>query len=63
MGNYLNPSLKEVHLKLVDQFLDTKNDMEKKLNEWKKEETENEIEEESVEPSRKMFPTEILKKK
>ena len=39
--------------------------MEEKLNEWKKEESENEIEieEESAEPPRKMSPTEILKKK
>ena len=38
--------------------------MEEKLNEWKKEESENEIEieEESAEPPRKMSPTEILKK-
>ena len=61
MGNYLNPSLKGVHLELVDKFQDTKNDMEEKLNEWEKEESENEIEieEESVEPPRKMSPTEI----
>ena len=65
MGNYLNPSLKGVHLKLIDQFQDTKNDMEEKMNEWKTEQSENEIEveEESVEPPRKMSPTEILKKK
>ena len=65
MGNYLNPSLKGVHLKLFDKFQDTKNDMEEKSNEWEKEESENEIEieEESVEPPRKMSPTEILKKR
>ena len=41
-GNYLNPHLKGIHLKNLNKFEETKNAMEEKLKEWKKEETEDE---------------------
>ena len=38
MGNYLNPSMKGVHLKEAKLFQDTKDLMEQPLSDWKKEE-------------------------
>ena len=65
-GNYLNPSVKGVHLKISDKFESTKVNMEEKLEIWKREpevETDNNPDEpEDVqEPRRKLSPTEQLK--
>ena len=65
-GNYLNPSIKGIHLKLVDKFESTKVDLENKLVTWKsseqmEEEEDQDQEHEEVEPRRKLSPTEILK--
>ena len=52
MGNLLNPSLKGVHLKLVDKFEQTKKLMEEKLEEWMGVEMEKPIEEEEQDDGR-----------
>ena len=44
-GNYLNPCCKGVHLKLVEKFEETKDSLELRLKEWKKDEAEDVIEE------------------
>ena len=36
-GNYMNPSLKGLHLKLLKIFNETKEELEEKLGEWKPE--------------------------
>ena len=36
-GNYMNPSLKALHLKLLKIFNETKEELEEKLGEWKPE--------------------------
>jgi hypothetical protein len=65
-GNYLNPSCKGIHLKLVNKFEITKENMENKLKAWKKEpETEDiqpsSVEMEEVVPAKKLSPLELLK--
>ena len=67
-GNFLNPSIKGVHLKLVGKFDSTKDELEEKLEEWKAaqgETLEDEdvmMEEEDEEP-KKLSATEALKKR
>ena len=64
-GNYLNPCCNGVHLKLVEKFEETKDSLELRLKEWKKDEAEDVIEEQeetAVEPPQKLSPTEMLKK-
>ena len=67
MGNLLNPSLKGVHLKLVDKFEQTKKAMEEKLEEWMGVELVRPIEEESKDdgrsPPAKLTVTEMLKRR
>ena len=65
-GNYLNPSVKGVHLKISDKFESTKVKLEEKLEMWKREpevETDNNNDEpeQDQEPRRKLSPTEQLK--
>ena len=41
IGNYLNPSLKGIHLKLLKKMDKTKDEMEEKLSEWKSDTVED----------------------
>ena len=65
MGNYLNPTLKGIHLKETKLFEETKDLMEEKLGDWKKEGEglDNPTEEDDSEPPKKISPTEMLKRK
>ena len=67
MGNLINPSLKGVHLKLVDKFEQTKKLMVEKLEEWMGVEMEKPIEEEEQDdgrsPPAKLSVTEMLKRR
>ena len=64
MGNLLNPSLKGVHLKLVDKFEETKRQMEEMLVEDGAEMgTPMEQEKDDDEPPAKISATEMLKRK
>ena len=65
-GNYLNPCCKGVHLKLVSKFGATKDLLEHRLKEWKKDEDESVFEEEdevSIHSPQKLSlsPTEMLR--
>ena len=66
MGNLLNPSLKGVHLKLVDKFEETKRQMEEMLVEDGAEmgtPMEQEKDDDGGEPPAKISATEMLKRK
>ena len=65
-GNYLNPSIKGVHLKITDKFDSTKEKLEEKLNTWKQDKevdnNDNPDDPEEVEPpTKKLSPTDQLK--
>ena len=60
MGNYLNPSLKGVHLAHLEKLDDVKNKMLEALDEWKPQEEIALLERENSEP-RKLTATERLK--
>ena len=65
MGNLLNPSLKGVHLKLVDKFEETKRQMEEMLVEVGAEmgtPMEQEKDDDGGEPPAKISATEMLKR-
>ena len=64
-GNYLNPSLKGLHLKLLKINSQTKEELEEKLGEWKPElEKNDDIDdpEEVSEPPSKLTATKMLRK-
>ena len=70
IANYLNPSIKGIHLRLTKKLLDTKATMEEKLKAWKKTEAlEETVLDEDIEevatnpaPAKVMSPTDLLKK-
>ncbi len=67
-GNYLNPSLKGLHLKMLKILESTKEELEEKLGDWKVKTVEEEEEsdddpDEVTEPPAKLSVTEMLKRR
>ena len=60
--NYLNPTCQGIHLKLVNKFEQTKDNLEEMLSVWKGEKNDDEVEESTVETT-KLSSTELLRKR